>query len=235
MKQLTAVNRRFSQGVLPGVSPTEFMSKCADLASQSLKASAVLIAFSIVALGFSPAASAGTTVSFIAAKSTTTPPPGAVDLCRKYQWACINTNAPIQNAASVLQAAKLVNRFVNASVRLVNDSSQYGREEYWTLPSNTGGDCEDFVLLKKQLLIERGVNANDLMIATVLDLNRESHAVLVLRTERGDYVLDSQQSRVKTWRATGYTFLKMQNPNAMGKWNAILAGGLISGAPTGSN
>lgn len=235
MKHFTTVSRRFSQGIWPGVSTTGFLLRCATLASQRLKTSAVLIGLSIVAFGFGAEANAGTTGSFIVAKSASAPPPGAVSLCRKYQWACSNANAPVQNAASVLQAARQVNHLVNASVRLINDSTQYGREEYWTLPSQRGGDCEDFVLLKKQMLFERGVNANDLMIATVLDLNRESHAVLVLRTAHGDYVLDSQHNRVKTWRATGYTFLKMQNPNAMGRWNAILAGGLISNAATGSN
>ena len=72
------------------------------------------------------------------------------------------------------------------------------------------------------------------MIATVLDRNRASHAVLVVRTQFGDYVLDNQNRKMLPWRATGYTFLKMQNPNAMNQWSAILSGGLIKDAPTGA-
>jgi len=91
------------------------------------------------------------------------------------------------------------------------------------------------VLLKKKKLIQKGVASKNLLIATVLDLNRYSHAVLVLRTQKGDYVLDSLRSGVIPWTSTGYTFLKMQNPKSMYNWNAILAGGLIKDLPTASN
>ncbi|WP_445502878.1 transglutaminase-like cysteine peptidase [Microvirga sp. G4-2] len=49
-----------------------------------------------------------------------------------------------------------VNRHVNATIVETTDLEQYGREDAWTLPASGRGDCEDFVLLKRKMLIERG-------------------------------------------------------------------------------
>jgi predicted transglutaminase-like cysteine proteinase len=57
------------------------------------------------------------------------------------------------------------------------------------------------------------VSADRLLIAAVLDKKDKVHAVLVLRTEMGDYVLDNLTSRVLPWNTTGYAFLRMQDPN----------------------
>ena len=55
-----------------------------------------------------------------------------------------------------------------------------------------------------------------------------SHAVLVVRTHKGDVVLDNMTSRILPWKRTGYAFLKMQNPEQPAKWDAIWAGGVLS-------
>ena len=99
------------------------------------------------------------------------------------------TNGPVPRsgrgigkADGVLRVAKAVNTSVNRSTRAVSDLRQYGDEEVWALPTSLGGDCEDIALLKKRELIKRGIAPERLLIATVLDRNRGSHAVLVLRT-----------------------------------------------------
>ena len=50
------------------------------------------------------------------------------------------------------------------------------------------------------------------------------HAVLVLRSASGDYVLDNLTDAVRPWAETGYTFLKMQDPAHGERWNLILLG-----------
>lgn len=197
--------------------------------------SLIFVIFSIVAFGSSTAMAANKGGTFMVALRSTTSPPGALNLCGKYRWACTNTGHHRMKSSTALNLAKSVNNKINRQVRQIEDIAQYGRKEYWTLPTARGGDCEDIVLLKKKKLLEKGLASEDLLIATVLDLNRNSHAVLVLRTQQGDYVLDSLRNRIIPWRSTGYTFLKMQNPKALGRWDAILAGGLIKDQPTGSN
>ncbi|SPH18747.1 hypothetical protein DEA8626_02290 [Defluviimonas aquaemixtae] len=123
--------------------------------------------------------------------------------------------------------ARDVNRAVNRKVREVSDLRQYGNDDVWALPTAKGGDCEDFALLKKKELIQRGVAPQNLLIATVLDRRGGPHAVLVLRTSHGDFVLDNLDSRILSWRQTGYTFLRMQDPSNPRRWNAVFSGGLI--------
>ncbi len=195
----------------------------------------ISIAFSIMIFSAPTTLAAANNKAFIYAKSATAAPPGAQHLCTRYKWACTRSGKPRANSTVALKIAKLVNNQVNRQTRQVEDQRQYGKEEYWTLPSSRGGDCEDIVLLKKKRLMNKGLSSNNLLIATVLDLNRNSHAVLVLRTKRGDYVLDSFRNRIVPWFNTGYTFLKMQNPKSPRRWNAILAGGLIADTPTGAN
>ncbi|WP_347310164.1 transglutaminase-like cysteine peptidase [Defluviimonas sp. SAOS-178_SWC] len=155
-------------------------------------------------------------------------PNGVGDLCRRYDWACANPAGSRIAAGNVLALAKAVNAAVNAKVREVSDRRQYGREDVWALPTARGGDCEDFALAKKKQLIEAGVPPTSLLIATVLDRRRNPHAVLVLRTATGDYVLDNLTNRILPWQETGYSFLRMQNPKAPRLWDAILAGGIFA-------
>lgn len=155
-------------------------------------------------------------------------PSAARDLCGRYPWACAGGASRPGMAGDALALARTVNRAVNREVRQVSDRSQYGREDIWGLPTARGGDCEDIVLEKKRRLIEAGLPGRALLIATVLDRQRQGHAVLVLRTRSGDYVLDNLGNQVVPWHRTGYSFLKMQNPAAPQKWDAIAAGGIFS-------
>ena len=75
-------------------------------------------------------------------------------------WALFNAcagEAPAQLALTAVRMAELqqVNSYVNSTVTEVSDMEQYGREDVWTLPNSGKGDCEDFALLKRKLLIQR--------------------------------------------------------------------------------
>ncbi len=180
-----------------------------------------------LAAALTPVAALSSDSTHLVARKPIAAPPGAGTLCARYGWACARSNRPSVAPAAALKVAQKVNSSVNARVRPLSDRRQYGTEEVWDLPTRRGGDCEDFVLLKKKQLVEAGLPPQDLLIATVLDRNRGAHAVLVLRTERGDFVLDNLRNRVTTWQETGYSFLRMQNPRRPEAWDAILAGGIF--------
>lgn len=156
-------------------------------------------------------------------------PEGFSGVCARYGWACARSGRAGSVGPDVLSLAEKVNAAINRQTREVSDESQYSRKEYWALPTDRGGDCEDFALAKKQALIGNGIAPERLLIATVLDRRSNPHAVLVLRTDGGDYVLDNLTNRILGWRETGYTFLRMQNPASPGQWSAILAGGVLGG------
>ncbi|MDX2289548.1 MAG: transglutaminase-like cysteine peptidase [Hyphomicrobiaceae bacterium] len=103
-----------------------------------------------------------------------------------------------------------VNRLVNRTITPQTDQELYGTTEYWTLPT-TSGDCEDYVLLKRQLLIARGWPASALLITVVRDEVGDGHAVLTARTSQGDFVLDNKLPDVRIWYTTPYEFVMRQS------------------------
>ncbi len=116
-----------------------------------------------------------------------------------------------------------VNARVNRSVQPVNDIDLYGQDEVWTYPDKAG-DCEDYVLLKRRLLARAGISLSNLLITVVRKPDGEGHAVLTVRTDRGDYILDNLTDAVRGFEDTGYRFLKRQSTTDTGRWVSIRAG-----------
>jgi len=114
-----------------------------------------------------------------------------------------------------------VNARVNNTVEPVTDLEHYGVEEYWTLP-NGFGDCEDFVLMKRKYLMDLGWPASALLATVVLQPNGDGHAVLTVRTDKADYVLDNLEDAVLSWDKTEYKFLKRQAASHSGHWEDII-------------
>jgi len=159
-----------------------------------------------------------------AARRLVDAPPGFLDSCRRYPWFCANrtTGAGPIGQADLLELAARINRRVNVSVSQLSDPENYGVADYWTLPTNGNGDCEDFVLQKYKLLLDAGVDSRELSIAVVLDRQGDNHAVLVLRHGSGDLVLDSLTSGIRLWNRTGYTFLAMQSGDDKTRWEVVM-------------
>lgn len=114
-----------------------------------------------------------------------------------------------------------VNVTVNRSIKPMNDVDIYGKDEVWTYPGDGVGDCEDYVLLKRKMLNEKGIALSNLLITVVRKPDGEGHAVLTVRTDKGDFVLDNLNNAVRPWEQTGYKFLKRQATTHTGRWVAI--------------
>lgn len=113
-----------------------------------------------------------------------------------------------------------VNNVSNTTIAPVTDLEGFGVEEHWTYPT-LYGDCEDYVLMKRNMLMQRGWPASSLLITVVLQPNGEGHAVLTVRTDRADYVLDNLNGKILPWNETEYTFLKRQSERHSGHWVKI--------------
>ncbi|HCQ67399.1 MAG TPA: hypothetical protein DIU07_20675 [Rhodobacteraceae bacterium] len=162
---------------------------------------------------------------FIQHKGGAPAPDGAQAICNTYSWACARATPQNAPPSDQLQHVAAVNARINRSVRAIEDDQQYGVTEYWALPTRAGGDCEDFALLKKRELVSLGIDPRRLLIATVLDRQRNPHAVLVFRSDEGDLVLDNLTNQIKSWRDTRYMFLQMQDPDRPTHWVNIFASG----------
>jgi predicted transglutaminase-like cysteine proteinase len=107
---------------------------------------------------------------------------------------------------------------VNRSMQAVEDRARFGTADRWTVGGPVG-DCEDFAITKRKLLMARGWPAASVLVA-IVSLRGAQHAVLVARTDGGDFVLDNLNSSVTPWRNTSYVWQKIQGPDAFG-WRAL--------------
>jgi predicted transglutaminase-like cysteine proteinase len=153
-----------------------------------------------------------TTIAAEAREATVRPPSGWAAWCRTAGSDCDggSARAMIRRTSPEWALVRRVNRRVNAAVTPMTDLAQFGRVEVWTLPESGAGDCEDFALAKRAALIAAGVPRGALSIAVADDPIDGGHAVLLVRTDRGDYVLDNRTDRILPAAASGYAFRKRQ-------------------------
>lgn len=141
------------------------------------------------------------------------PPYGFVDFCARAPSECVRASTEAMRfSASPQRLAELddINRVVNNSIEPATDIELYGVEEFWTLPV-TRGDCEDYALLKRHLLIKRGWPVGSLLMTVVKDEKGEGHAILTARTVQGDFILDNKTSNVLPWHRTPYEYVMRQS------------------------
>ena len=150
----------------------------------------------------------------------TSQPIGHYEFCKRNRHECRGTGK--RTAAPRVtefgwKVIKDINESVNESVMPMTDYEIHGREEFWSYP-DVVGDCEDYVLLKRAMLVEQGFALSDLLITVVRKPDGEGHAVLTLRTADGDFILDNLSDTVKVWTETPYTYLKRQASFHAGRW-----------------
>jgi predicted transglutaminase-like cysteine proteinase len=126
--------------------------------------------------------------------------------------------------AALMRQLVSVTTAVNAAVTPMSDFDIYGKDEVWAYPDNGVGDCEDYVLEKRRRLNRLGMSLADLLITVVRKPDGEGHAVLTVRTDKGDYILDNLTDKVRSWDQTGYRFLKRQAIDNTGRWVSIRDG-----------
>lgn len=112
-----------------------------------------------------------------------------------------------------------VNRAINNAIRPVNDAPGVINDTWSLAPKS--GDCEDYAITKRHRLIARGWPPSALALAIAIAPGNGNHAVLVIRTDSGDYVLDNLADEVRPWRALGYKWIKVQSAEHPKRWQKI--------------
>ena len=192
-------------------------------ASQKL----ALIVFSIVLAAFgSPLSALALSVDFsnpafaATGRNQTSTPIGHAEFCVLHRSECGPNSrmvSAVELSSNNWQQLIDINNSYNTRITPVTDAQLYNVAEFWTYPDGYG-DCEDFALAKRRALIEAGWPASTLLITVVRQRNGEGHAVLMVRTDRGDLILDNQDALIKLWTDTPYEFLKRQSQADAGKW-----------------
>ena len=114
-----------------------------------------------------------------------------------------------------------VNRWVNGKIKPLTDMEHWGVVERWSYPDDGYGDCEDYVLLKRKMLIQAGWPRQALLITVVRDQRGDGHAVLTVKTDKGEFILDNQNEEILLWSETSYRFVKRQSQGDPNVWVSL--------------
>lgn len=166
--------------------------------------------------------------TFIAVGNQTLVPYGWVDFCARYRGECDTKAAEPQDLRLTRTTQKImqrINTWVNTQIKPMSDDKHWGKVDSWDYPTNGKGDCEDYVLLKRRLLMEEGFPRQALLVTVVKDKRGDGHAVLTVKTDHGEFVLDNLTDRVLPWKKVPYRFVKRQSQSDPNLWVTI-------GAPT---
>lgn len=151
-------------------------------------------------------------------------PIGWTDFCDRNPTECrVSALSPeiVTLDARTWREVNRINTQVNREIVSVSDKEHHGVVEYWSYPTDGRGDCEDYVLEKRRRLMQAGLPRQALLITVVRDLKGDGHAVLTLRTDRGDYILDNQEAKIVSWDETGYRYIKRQSERHPNIWLSL--------------
>lgn len=126
-----------------------------------------------------------------------------------------STDITINYNFRVMNKIKYVNQTVNREITPQNDVGS----DKWTLNASVG-DCEEYVLAKRSKLAKSGIPYGALRIATATTKDGIGHAVLIVRTNKGDFILDNLTNAITTWDKVEHTLIAISGANPY-KWTKI--------------
>jgi predicted transglutaminase-like cysteine proteinase len=179
---------------------------------------AALVSLGCLALTLPGGATAQTLASLPNARpientGTARPVLGWVKFCDRHPEECrvdVSEPAVVTMTPQLWRTITLVNRRVNARIKAMTDKEHWGIVDSWDFPDDGFGDCEDYQLLKRRTLAEQGLSRRAMRMTVVIDDQGEGHAVLMIRSDRGDFILDNKTNAVLPWSQTGYVFVKRE-------------------------
>jgi predicted transglutaminase-like cysteine proteinase len=157
----------------------------------------------------------------VVVEKTDEDPPGWAEFCRNYKSECeAQSSTPRKLALTPELWNKLVdvNRWVNAHIKPLPDIQHFGRPNKWNFAEDGKGDCKDYVLVKRRMLLQSSLPREALLMTAVITPRNKGHAVLIVRTDKGDYVLDSLLSKIMLWKDTPYEYIMRQSQSNPNSW-----------------
>jgi predicted transglutaminase-like cysteine proteinase len=150
------------------------------------------------------------------ADGTVGPPRGWMGWCARSPDDCTADHAVVADSSPT--RATIAAALAQVRDRMVPTQEPPGTD-IWRLPSDGAGDCEDFALELRRELVQAGLPRGALKIAVARDPDGRLHAVLTVLTDGPTLVLDPvRQKDPQDWRASGLTFLALEEPMPGGTW-----------------
>lgn len=161
---------------------------------------------------------------YVTTGDVTRPPIGWVEFCNDNPRECASGPSNPRDVVLTPKAWKdlvRINKWANEAIKPMTDMEHFGVVERWSLPDDGYGDCEDYVLLKRKLLVEAGWPREALLITVVREQSGDGHAVLTVRTDKGDFILDNQNQNIVLWSETSYRYVKRQSQSDPNRWVSL--------------
>ena len=115
-----------------------------------------------------------------------------------------------------------VNTEVNRAIIAYRPSDETVATEKWLI-SPEFGDCNDYAVTKRHKLLAKGWPARNLLLAEVVVPSGEHHLVVVVRTDKGDLVLDNLNATLRSPAKTRYQWVRVESPVNPKYWAKIAA------------
>jgi predicted transglutaminase-like cysteine proteinase len=160
--------------------------------------------------------------SYAAVGGETSIPYGWVDFCGRRPEECVLgklSPVDVRLTAKTWAILNRVNKFANEAIEPITNLDHWGTVlDHWDYPIDGKGDCKVYALFKRKELIDQGFPRQALLMTIVRDQNGEGHAILTVKTDRGEFVLDNLTDQIIPWDATGYRFIKRQAQDDPNVW-----------------
>jgi predicted transglutaminase-like cysteine proteinase len=156
---------------------------------------------------------------FIQVGNETNTPIGWVQFCDTYISECATRRTEPRDIVLDNKAWNYlvrVNKWANDNIKPMTDMDHYGMIQWWRYPDDGAGACHSYALLKRRMLMQAGWPRTALLMTIVHETIGEGHAVLTIRTDRGEFILDNLSEKILLWSETPYSYYKRQsqaNPN----------------------
>lgn len=139
----------------------------------------------------------------------TMPPAAFVEYCNNWSSQCDGGGGgqPMALDGDRWEELRRVNASVNGRIQPKADPAH---EDHWTLGADAG-DCDEYAVQKRQALADRGWPASALTLTVARLSNGDGHLVLVVRTDRGEFVLDNLRQDVVAADRANYRWLMRQS------------------------
>lgn len=109
--------------------------------------------------------------------------------------------AHVGDGLAETETLERINLWVNHRLTYKTDAGNYGQDDVWATAAETiargSGDCEDFAILKMQLLRAAGIGGDRVKLVLLRDLALNAdHALLLVRSGAGWVALDNMTDRI---------------------------------------
>lgn len=152
-------------------------------------------------------------------------PHGWVDFCTRRPEECRVSDMQAVDVVltkTVWRVVDQINRGVNGSIIPISNLDHWGTIiDHWDYPVDGMGDCKIYALYKRKLLMQAGFPRQALLMTIVRDLHGKGHAILTVKTDHGDYILDNLSNDVRPWNVTGYGYIMRQSQENPNVWVSV--------------